>query len=151
MSATQTAFGTAQDWWEVPADPLALLEQAESEGWGDGLPLIPPSAERVQACCDHAGLDPEAMLGVMPPAEADVTAAKVAANAVMAGCRPEVFGVVVAALEAMLEPSFNLGGLQTTTHPVAPLVVVHGPVVDALGFNAGAGTFGPGNRANASV
>ena len=75
----------------------------------------------------------------------------VAVNAVMAGCPPEVFPVVVAAVRALGRPEFNLRGVQATTHTVAIMVAVHGAIVDKAGYNAGFGTFGPGNRANATT
>ena len=79
------------------------------------------------------------------------TVRAVAVNAVMAGCPPPVFSVVVAAVRALLRPEVNLRGVQATTHPVAPVVIVHGEAVEALGFNAGHGTLGPGCVANATV
>ncbi|MQA86149.1 MAG: hypothetical protein GEV03_16330 [Streptosporangiales bacterium] len=144
-------FGDHDEWSQAPSDVTEFLEYAEKLGWGDGLPLVPPTAAAITAMLDAAGLDADESLGVMPPAEGLVTAAKVAANAVLAGCTPQAFPVVVAAVQAMLEPRFNLNGVQSTTHPVAPLVIVHGPVVERVGFNARAGTFGPGCRANATV
>src|SRR3989449_5675575 len=87
----------------------------------------------------------------MPPLWRQATLEKLAVNAVMAGCEPAYFPVVVAAVEAMLEPPFNLYGVQATTHPVAPLVIVHGPVAGRLGVHAGSGCFGPGFRANVTI
>jgi hypothetical protein len=75
----------------------------------------------------------------------------IAVNAVLAGCRPEHLPVVVAAVRALARPEINLRGVNATTHPVAPLLVVHGAVAERLGFNGGTGAFGPGNRANATV
>src|SRR3989442_7066495 len=87
----------------------------------------------------------------MPLLWRQATLEKLAVNAVMAGCEPAYFPVVVAAVEAMLEPPFNLYGVQATTHPVAPLVIVHGPVAGRLGVHAGSGRFRPGFRANATI
>jgi hypothetical protein len=140
-----------RDWIEVPDDPVRLMDELERLGLGDGLPVIPPTAERMEAflaCADDA---PDAVLGTMPPRMGLVTPAKVAANAIMAGCRPDVLPVVIAALRAMLEPRFNLNGLNATTHPGAPLVVVHGDAAERLGFHRGAGLFGPGFRTNVTV
>jgi hypothetical protein len=95
--------------------------------------------------------EPDHVLGKIPPLWGEATIEKVAINAVMAGCRPGVMPVLVTALEAMLDPVFNLYAVQATTHPVAPLVIVHGPAVDRLGMHAGAGVFGPGNVANATL
>ena len=87
----------------------------------------------------------------MPPRQGVATVEHVAINAVMAGCRPEHFPVVIAAVEAVLDPAFNLFAVQATTHPCSPLLIVNGPVVDRLGINARYGAFGPGVRANATV
>src|SRR5437870_8174452 len=90
-------------------------------------------------------------LGVMPPLWRLATLEKLAVNAVMAGCEPGAFPLIVAAVEAMLDPSFNLYGVQATTHPVAPLLIVHGPIAAELGVHGGSGCFGPGFRANATI
>jgi hypothetical protein len=90
-------------------------------------------------------------LGVMPPLWRQVTLEKLAVNAVMAGCEPRAFPIVVAAVEAMLDRAFNLYGVQATTHPVAPLLVVNGPYGRELGLHGGSGCFGPGFRANATI
>jgi hypothetical protein len=131
--------------------PEALVELLAARGWGDGLPVVPPTRSRVDAMLDAAGGDPDAVLGVIPPRDGSATLRTVAVNAVMAGCPPPVLPVVAAAVEALTRPEVNLRGVQATTHPVAPLVIVHGEAVDRLGFNAGVGAFGPGNRANATV
>jgi hypothetical protein len=144
-------FGVTDDWVDAPEDADEFFTRAEELCWGDGLPIIPPTAARIAAMIEQVQLDPDDELGVMPPGEGVVTVAKIAANAVMAGCPKGVFPVVVTAVQAMLQREFNLNGLQSTTHPVAPLVIVHGPAVRELRFNAAAGAFGPGCRANATV
>jgi hypothetical protein len=98
-----------------------------------------------------SGFDPQGSLGEMPPRWRSATYEKLAANAVMAGCRPEAFPVLVTAVKAMLSPEFNLYGLQATTHPVAPMVVVHGPVARELHVNGASGALGPGFPANATI
>jgi hypothetical protein len=120
-------------------------------GWTDGLPIVPPTPERVLRMLDGVDADPDLVLGKIPPLWGPATVEKVAVNAVMAGCAPEAMPVLVAALEAMQEPAFNLYGVQATTHPVAPLLIVHGPAAARLGMHAGAGVFGPGHRANATL
>src|SRR5262245_64990408 len=97
------------------------------------------------------GRPAERCLGAMPPLWREATLEKLAVNAVMAGCEPAHFPIVVAAVEAMLDPVFNLYGVQATTHPVAPLVVVHGEYGRSVGVRAGSGCFGPGFRANATI
>jgi hypothetical protein len=119
--------------------------------WCDGLPIVPPTPERVQAMMATSPEDPARVLGVMPPIWREASIEKLAVNAVMAGCEPAYFPVVVAAVKAVLEPAFNLYGVQATTHPVAPLIVVSGPVASAIGMHSGSGLFGPGFRANATI
>jgi hypothetical protein len=133
-------------------DSLEAVEAAfQARGWTDGLPIVPPTPERVRAMLAGIEAEPDHVLGKIPPLWGEATIEKVAINAVMAGCRPAVMPVLVTALEAMLDPVFNLYGVQATTHPVAPLVIVHGPAVDRLGMHAGVGVFGPGNAANATL
>jgi hypothetical protein len=131
--------------------PEALFELLAARGWGDGLPVVAPTRARVDAMLDASGADPDQVLGVIPPRDGSATMRTVAVNAVLAGCPPAVLPVVAAAVEALTHPEVNLRGVQATTHPVAPLVIVHGEAVERLGFNAGVGAFGPGNRANATV
>ncbi len=125
------------------------LEEMFDRGWSDGLPVIPPTHWRVEAML--AGLDPAELLGEMAPAMAGVTLERVAACAVLAGARPEYFPVVVAAVQAVLEPVFNVGGQAVTTQPVGQVVVVNGPVRDAIGLNGSVGALGPGWRANMTI
>jgi hypothetical protein len=124
---------------------------AEELGWSDGLPLVPPTAERVEKMLAYCDRDPQESLGPLPPLRGEATYEKVAINAVMAGCRPEYFPVVCAAVAAVADPAFNLYGIQATTNPVAPLIIVNGPIARALGFNAGGNAFGQGWSANATV
>ncbi len=147
IAVTQADVPLADD------DPEAFLEFAEARGWGDGLPLIPPTPERVDRTLESLppGIDPDEVLTALPPRGGLVTRRTLAVNAVMAGCRPETLPVLTTAIRALARPEVNLRGVNATTHPVAPLLIVHGEAVDALGFNAGLGAFGPGNRANASV
>lgn len=125
--------------------------EAYERGWTEGLPVVPPTRERVDALLAAVQLDPLDLLGVMPPAQGAATVEAVAANAVMAGCDPVHFPVVVAAVKAVLDDRFNLYGVQATTQAVTPLLMVNGPIVRELGFNAGHNCFGPGSRANAVV
>src|SRR5678815_4073626 len=119
--------------------------------WCDGLPFVSPTPERVRAMLAGARTKPAESLGVMPPLWRDCPLEKLAVNAVMAGCEPAYFPVVVGAVQCMLDPAFNLYGVQATTHPVAPLVVVSGPYARTIGMHAGSGCFGPGFRPNATI
>jgi AhpC/TSA family len=125
------------------------LEMMFERGWTDGLPVIPPTSERVEKMLGSR--DGSASLGQIPPAMAEVTLARLAACAVLAGCRPEYFPVVVAAAAAALDPAFNLHGQAVTTQPAGQLIVVNGPVRHAIGMNSGMGALGPGNRANLTI
>tara|TARA_B100000953_G_scaffold276521_1_gene250691 strand:+ start:9571 stop:10623 length:1053 start_codon:yes stop_codon:yes gene_type:complete len=132
-------------------DPDTIYELFEKHGWGDGLPLVAPTDKRVTEMLSCIEASPEEVLTVLPPRGGSATYRSVAVNAVLAGCKPEYFPVVVAAVKALGNQRINLRGVNTTTHPVAPLLIVHGRAVDELGFNSGLGVFGPGNRANATV
>ncbi len=136
---------------ELPDSFEAVQAHFLERGWTDGLPIVPPTAERVEAMLAGIDADPDAVVGTIPPLWGVATIEKVAINAVMAGCRPVALPVLVAALAAMLEPAFNLYGVQATTHPVAPLLIVHGPAARRLGMHAGSGLFGPGHAANATL
>lgn len=131
------------------AGGLDEMEDMFERGWTDGLPVVPPTPERVAAML--AGRDPASSLGRVPPAMGEATLERVASCAVLAGCRPAYFPVVVAAVEAALDPAFNLHGQAVTTQPVGQLVVVNGPVRAGIGLNSGMGALGPGWRANATI
>lgn len=135
--------------------PEEMFELFESRGWGDGLPVVPPTKDRVEAMLsesDSSGQHPaDEVIATLPPRVGEVTRRALAVNAVLAGCRPGVLPVLVTAVRAMAHPDFNLRGVNATTHPCAPLVIVHGRATKELGFNSGLGTFGPGNRANATL
>lgn len=121
------------------------------KGWSDGLPIVPPTPERVDQMLAWTDLDRDVEIGTMPPRQGIVTVEKLAVNAVMAGCRPEYFPVVVAATEAMLDERFNLRAVQCTTHPCAPLLILNGPIARELDVNSRYNAFGPGWRANATI
>ena len=120
-------------------------------GWTDGLPIQPPTLDRVDAMLRACPRGRNESLGELDPLKGVATVERVAANAVMAGCAPEHFPVVLAAVEALAEPAFNLRGVQTTDENVAPLILLSGPVVERLEVNAGFGMLGPGWQANAAI
>jgi hypothetical protein len=117
----------------------------------DGLPVVPPTRERVEEMAEGTDRDADEVVGVVPPRYGDATVEKIAINAVMAGCKPAYMPVLIAAFEAMTEEPFNLYGVNATTHPVAPLVVVNGPIVDDLRINYGYNVFGQGWQANSTI
>jgi hypothetical protein len=124
---------------------------ARERAWQDGLPLVPPTPERVAAMLEQVGDDPLEVVGEIAPYYGIATIEKLAIIAVMAGCSPEHFPLVRAAVEAAVAPEFNLYGIQATTSPVTPLIIVSGPVVDRVGINAQDNAFGHGNAANATI
>ena len=120
-------------------------------GWSDGLPIVPPTAARVEKMLDYCDRPLNESIAKIAPRYGEATPVRLAANAVMAGCRPEYFPLFMLAIETLCEEPFNLYGIQATTHPVAPLVIVNGPIAAELGMNGGHNAFGPGNHANATL
>ena len=120
-------------------------------GWTDGLPVVPPTAEKVAAFLETCRLEPEAILGGIPERNRVFRAEKVAINAVMAGCLPEYFPVVAAAVRAVSQPEFGLHGVTATTAGAAILMIINGPIIKELGLNSGQNLMSPGNRANATI
>jgi hypothetical protein len=135
----------------VPNDPAALFHFVAARGWSDGLPVLPPTRAAVDAMIGACGLKRDHVLGTIPPLNGIATMEKIAANAVMAGCLPDYFPLVLAGLTGMLQPGFNLDGVQTTTGNVAPLAIVNGPCRKTLQINCGANVLGQGWRANATI
>ena len=128
------------------------VELAHAEGLTDGLPVYPPTRTAVDALVEASGRDHGQLLGAIPPRGGAATVEVVAANAAMAGCRPEHFEVVLTAVEAMLEDRFNLRGVVTTTHPCWPLVIVSGPIVEQLDMAYTESVFsGGGAHANSAI
>ena len=136
---------------EIDVDEAQVYDEFVRRGWCDGLPVVPPTPERVREMVAAGGMDPARSFGAMPPLWRECTVEKVAVNAVMAGCLPEYFPVVLAGVQALMDPAFNLYGVQATTHPVAPLLILNGPAATRIGMHAGSGCFGPGFRPNATI
>lgn len=126
-------------------------EALHERGLTDGLPVVPPTPERVVAMLAHSSRSPQDLVGSVPPYDGEATVEKVAINAVMAGCPAEALPVVLAAVEAACRPEFALHGLIATTHPAGPTVIVSGPHADRIGMNAGGNSLGQGNRANLTI
>jgi hypothetical protein len=135
----------------VAADEEAALEQLHRDELTDGLPVVIPTRRRIDAMVLASGCDPDVSLGTVGPSQASATVEVVAANAVMAGCLPDHFPVVVAAVKAICDPLFDLTETQVTMHPVTPLLIVNGPAREQCGLVSGCGAFGPGHRANAAI
>jgi hypothetical protein len=133
------------------ADPEDAVEVAYDRGWSDGLPIIPPTPLRVAMMLSGTTRSPGDVIGLIPPNLAECTVEKAAANAVMAGCRPEYFPVVLAAIETALEPAFSMHGLLATLWFSGPVIIVNGPIAKRIGMNSGGNALGQGNRANATI
>ena len=127
------------------------VEVCYERGWTDGLPVTPPTDERVLAMLQGTRRRPDEIVGKIPPYLGTCTVEKVAINAVLAGCKPEYIPVLLAALEAALEPVFTLHGVLATTYFSSPIIIVNGPIARAIGMNCGLNVLGQGNRANATI
>ena len=136
---------------ELSPGAQATLEAMMEDGPGDGLPLIPPTRRAVDATLSTVQEGSGHVLGIMAPAMEEVTVEEAAVCAVAAGCKPAYFPVVLAALEAVMEPEFNFLAIQATTELASPLVIIHGPIAERLGVHSGSGCIGPGFRANATI
>ncbi len=132
---------------DLEDDAEALFDR----GWTDGLPVVPPTEERVLRMLEGTTRAPDEIVAVVPPDLVPVTVEKVAVNAVMAGCKPEYLPVVLACVEAACTDEFNIHGVLATTMPVGPVVIVNGPIRRAIGMNAGVNALGQGNRANSTI
>jgi hypothetical protein len=121
------------------------------QGFSDGLPVIPPTPERVLKMLDATTRSAQDVVAVMPPNMADVTVEKIAINSVLAGCKPEYLPVIIAAVEAVCTDDFNIHGVMATTMGATPVMVVNGPIRQQIGMNMGLGALGQGNRANATI
>jgi hypothetical protein len=120
-------------------------------GWSDGLPIVPPTVERVKAMLQGADLDPDYLVSKIDPVGGQATIEKIAVNAVMAGCVPAYMPVLIAAVEAVMDPNVNLRGMSSTTSPDVPLIIFNGPVAKQLDINSGSNALGRGSRANSSI
>ena len=132
-------------------DPEKIFDHFYDRGYTDGLPIIPPIQERVERMVAYTRRDAGQLIGRIPPSNGAATIEKIAVNAVMAGCRPEYMPVLIAAVEAITEPRFQLEAIQPTTNPMTPSFVINGPIRKALDINCGSGVMGPGRRANATI
>jgi hypothetical protein len=133
------------------ADPEDAIETAYDRGWCDGLPIVPPTPLRVAMMLSATTRRPDEVIGLIPPNLSACTVEKAAANAVMAGCRPEYFPVVLAVIEVALDPRFSMHGLLATLWFSGPVIIINGPVARRIGMNSQGNALGQGNRANATI
>jgi hypothetical protein len=134
----------------VPAG-VDLVEYYYERGFTDGLPVVPPTQEKIDEIVARLGGDAHFVEARVAPRWGELTREVLAINMVMAGCKPEYAPVVLAAVKAVTDQAFNLNGVQATTHVAAPLLVVNGPIAREIGMNGGVNAFGSGNRANATI
>jgi hypothetical protein len=121
------------------------------QGWTDGLPIIPPTSERFKKFFKSNDFNPNNLVGCIPPMEGEATVAKIAINAIMAGCIPKHLPIIIAATKAMTQKKFNLYALQTTTHPCTVLLLINGPLIHELDLNFKYNAMGQGNMGNATI
>ncbi|MEM9654742.1 MAG: thioredoxin family protein, partial [Actinomycetota bacterium] len=141
LSTRRIEIGTAEDEHEAMHD----------RGWTDGLPVVAPTEARVLRMLDGTSCDPADVVAVVPPTLVEVTVEQVAVNAVMAGCKPEYFPVVLAAVSGACTDRFNMHGLLCTLWFSGPVLIVNGPVRNRIGMNSGKNALGQGNRANSTI
>lgn len=120
-------------------------------GWTDGLPIVPPTRERVMEMLSGTDRDRSEEVATLPPMNGIATVEKIAVNAVMAGCRPEHMPILIAAVEAVADPDFDLRGLATTTSPDVPCIILTGPIAKQIGLETGFGSMGRGKRGNNAI
>ncbi|MFH1486446.1 MAG: hypothetical protein ABIH46_10270, partial [Chloroflexota bacterium] len=134
--------------------PTGIMETNDvfyDRGWTDGLPIIPPTEEAVEGMLEYCDRARDEVIGKIPPKWGKATVEKIAVNAVMAGCKPNYFPILLTAVQALAEPEFNLFAIQGTTNPVAPLAIINGPMVKELNINSGFNVLGQGWRSNATI
>lgn len=146
-----SARGPAAKTFQLEGAYANINRHYQERGWTDGLPIVPPTEDEVRESLRWTDRDPRDVVAVLPPRQGEATVERIAVNAVMAGCRPEYLPIVITAIEAMADPAFNLDSIQATTHPVAPLLIVSGPIAREIGLNAGDNAFGQGFRANLTI
>ena len=136
---------------------IAIAEQDDvyefmfDQGFSDGLPLVPPTPQRVMQMLAGTRRDPQETIATIPPNMGTASVEKIAINAVMAGCKPEYLVVIIAALEAVCTDEFNIHGVMATTMGASPVMVINGPIRQRIGMNMKMSALGQGNRANATI
>jgi hypothetical protein len=136
---------------ELDSDPFKLNQFFYEKGWTDGLPIIPPTQKRVDEMLGSYLAKKDSVIGFMPTNNYPITYLKAAVNAVMAGCMPEYFPILVSAIKASLKPEFNLLGVLATTHPCATAIIVSGPIAKQLGISCKGNVFGPSSMASSTL
>ncbi len=121
------------------------------KGWTDGLPVIPPTKEMIENFLNAGGVKEEQIIFEVPERKRSVNGAKIAINAILAGCLPIYMPVIISVLEAISDPQYNIHSSASSTGGAAPLIVINGPIRSEILINSGTNFYGPGARANASI
>jgi hypothetical protein len=137
--------------FEFEGTTAELNQMFIDNGWSEGIPVVPPTPEKVDAMLEGTTRAPDEVVWEVPPRNGALTVELVATHAVMAGCKPEYMPVIISILEAMIDPDFNWAGCTTTTHPNGILAVVNGPIAEEIGLASGTGAAGGFNQANTSI
>jgi len=136
-------------------DPALFMEDIYelmcSRHFCDGLPILPPTKTRVEKMLKYSDRELGEIIAFIPPRNMPATTEKLAINAVMAGCKPEYFPIIITAFEAISEQRYNLGAVATTTYPTCNAFIISGPIAKEVGINSDEGCLGPGFRANATI
>ena len=151
MSDPSLKPGRLADLVEVPADVAELSHELARRQWSDGLPVVPPTEARVAAMLARTDRDPLEVVGILPPRQGEATVHALAVNAVMAGCEPRLFPILLATFDGIVDARFNIASINSTTHPCGVFVLVNGPVAAQAKIASGAGCFGPGFPSNATL
>ena len=149
--AAAAQLGRGSVMLDVPADAQALRREFARRTWSDGLPIIAPTKERVEAMLEYCERDPLEVLGVIAPRQGEATVQAVAVCAVMAGCEPKMFPALVAAVQGISRPEFNISGVNATTHPNTVMMLLNGPLAHEMGAHSDVGLFGPTFETNATL
>ena len=135
----------------LSSEVMESIELMYETGWTDGLPVVPPTRDRVDQFLRYVDRPSDDLIAEVPPSGGRATVERIAVSAVMAGCLPEYMPVVIAALQALMDERFNLRGVQCSTGIHTPLLIVNGPLAKSLNMNSGYNCFGQGSRANATI
>lgn len=128
----------------------AVNDYLYENGLTDGLPVVPPTPEKVQEFLKYTERPPDAILGIFPPGRREATPWTVAVNGIMAGCRPEYMPVLMAITEAVADPRYSIGQSGSTSG-WAPMIIVNGPIIRQLEFQSEAAVTRPGRKANTTI
>jgi len=151
LFGSEFSISESEDTVRTPDSLDAVNRIFYHRGWTDGLPVIPPTEDRINQMLADWSSNEDVPIGTIAPRGGEATVKKIAANAVMAGCLPEHLPILIAATKAMIQERFNLYAIQTTTHPATVLMLINGPLVHDLDFNCSYNAMGQGNLSNAAV